>query len=89
MNNKEKRTVCVLCFLTPMVLAGLIGFFAGNIALVAGLSPATSHTIAGFSGFMGAQAFNYGCLLLTTRYRRNAIKRKSEQRQAAIGGINV
>lgn len=89
MINKDKHTVCVLCVLTPMVLAGLIGFFAGNIALVAGLSPATSHTIAGFSGFMGAQAFKFGCLLLTTRYRRSVIRRKADERQALAGGTNV
>ena len=62
------------------ILALFIGFFAGNVALFAGCKPTTSHTIAGFSGFLGAQAFNYACLLLTTRYRRGLIRRRVQQR---------
>jgi hypothetical protein len=79
----DKHTVCVLCVLAPMLLAGVIGFFAGSIALFAGCKPSTSHTVAGFSGFMGAQAFNYVCLLLTTRYRRGVIRRRVKQRIVA------
>ena len=71
---------CWMCIFIPVALSGVVGFLAGNLCLQLGVSASSSSAIAGFSGFMGAQAFNFTCLLLTSRYNRS---KKAECRENA------
>ncbi len=72
----HKKTTCVLCILTPIILSGFIGYLAGSYSRYLGFDANAASTLAGFAGFMGAQAFNYACLLLVTRYHRCMVVRR-------------
>lgn len=61
---------CWVLALIPVVLSGLFGFLAGNVSSSAGLSQSYSSTIAGFSGFMGAQMFQYASIIISQRYHK-------------------
>lgn len=66
----SKKKHCVFCVLLPVILSGVFGYFAGNTAKEMGVPHDLSSGLAGLVGFMGAQTFNYACLLLSTRYHR-------------------
>jgi len=66
-----------------MILSGIIGYFAGNVAKACGLTAELSASLAGFSGFMGAQAFNFVCLLLSTRYHATLRRMRRAKKDAA------
>lgn len=65
---------CVMCVMLPIVLSGAFGYLAGSIATEVGVSHDLSSGIAGLVGFMGAQTFNYVCILLSTRYHKRLRK---------------
>lgn len=70
----SKRQHCVLCVLFPVVLSGVFGYMAGNVAEQMGANLDLAHTLAGLVGFMAAQAFNFLCILLSTRYHRRKLR---------------
>lgn len=61
---------CWVLALIPIFLSGLFGFLAGNLSSNVGLSQSYASTIAGFSGFMGAQMFQYVSIIISQRYRK-------------------
>lgn len=72
----------IFCVILPMILSGIIGYFAGNVAKACGLTAELSASLAGFSGFMGAQAFNFVCLL-STRYHATLRRMRRAKKDAA------
>jgi hypothetical protein len=70
----SKYQNCVLCVLFPVALSGAFGYLAGSVAEQMGVPLELAHALAGLVGFMGAQAFNFMCILLSTRYHRRKIR---------------
>jgi hypothetical protein len=60
----------------PVLVSGVFGFFAGSTASQMGIHSDTASFLAGLVGFLGAQAFNYACLVLSARYRKSLIRRR-------------
>lgn len=70
----SKHQHCVLCVLFPVILSGAFGYLAGSVAEQVGVPLELAHALAGLVGFMGAQAFNFMCILLSTRYHRRKLR---------------
>jgi cyanate permease len=67
---------CIMCILLPILVSGVFGFFAGSTARQMGISHELTSGLAGLVGFLGAQTFNYVCLVLSTRYRKRLVRLK-------------
>lgn len=61
---------CWVLALVPVFLSGLFGYLAGNVSAHIGLPQSYASTIAGFSGFMGAQMFQFVGIVISQRYRQ-------------------
>lgn len=83
-----KYNRCLICILVPLLISGALGYVSGSVADSLKWSRESASALAGLVGFLGAQAFNYVCLLLATRYSR-ALKRRREIKQRVEVGTAI